>query len=285
MATLEQIQIRLKKLQAQADAMVAKKAQSVIDQIRALMLKHGLTTDDIEKNAKTRREGHTSNGRKSSAAAKTVKTSGVGKYIDPKTGATWTGHGRAPAWIATARDRSKFLAEAPGETETDNLPKAAGKKLSASNAAGSSGQPKGAQPAKYLNRKTGATWSGRGRAPAWLAEVKDRSKFLVESGSEATATNLKEPTAKEGGTRNSAPAKKAAGDKAAKAQKSATKKVAGKKAATVTKAQVAERAVKEPATPPEPKAAKTEKRVARKTIVRKTKPAVDIAAPSELPVA
>jgi hypothetical protein len=39
MATLEQIQNRLKKLQAQADALIAKKAQVVVDQIRELMLK------------------------------------------------------------------------------------------------------------------------------------------------------------------------------------------------------------------------------------------------------
>ncbi|HDR9055661.1 TPA: H-NS histone family protein [Burkholderia vietnamiensis] len=31
------------------------------------------------------------------------------KYLDRKTGATWTGHGRAPAWIASAMDRTKCL--------------------------------------------------------------------------------------------------------------------------------------------------------------------------------
>ncbi|MFM0148634.1 H-NS family nucleoid-associated regulatory protein, partial [Paraburkholderia sp. RL18-085-BIA-A] len=39
--------------------------------------------------------------------------------------------------------------------------------------------PKGAQPALYLDPKSGATWSGRGRAPGWLATVKDRSKYLI----------------------------------------------------------------------------------------------------------
>jgi hypothetical protein len=41
------------------------------------------------------------------------------------------------------------------------------------------GQRKGLQPAKYLEPKTRATWSGKGRAPAWLAAAKDRSKFLI----------------------------------------------------------------------------------------------------------
>ena len=46
MATLEQIQAHMKKLQAQVEALAAKKAQATVDQIRALMLKHGLTTED-----------------------------------------------------------------------------------------------------------------------------------------------------------------------------------------------------------------------------------------------
>jgi DNA-binding protein H-NS len=33
---------------------------------------------------------------------------------------------------------------------------------------------------KYLNPKTGDAWSGQGRPPAWIANVKDRSRFLVE---------------------------------------------------------------------------------------------------------
>ncbi len=33
--------------------------------------------------------------------------------------------------------------------------------------------------AKYLNPKTGATWTGRGKPPAWIAG-KDREQFLVE---------------------------------------------------------------------------------------------------------
>lgn len=37
---------------------------------------------------------------------------------------------------------------------------------------------KAALPPKYRNPKTGETWSGRGRAPGWLAG-KNREKFLV----------------------------------------------------------------------------------------------------------
>lgn len=34
-------------------------------------------------------------------------------------------------------------------------------------------------PARYRNPKTGETWSGRGRAPGWLAG-KNRERFLIE---------------------------------------------------------------------------------------------------------
>ncbi|WP_296659913.1 H-NS histone family protein [Paraburkholderia sp.] len=34
-------------------------------------------------------------------------------------------------------------------------------------------------PARYRNPKTGETWSGRGRAPGWLAG-KNRDRFLIQ---------------------------------------------------------------------------------------------------------
>ncbi|NKJ45716.1 H-NS histone [Burkholderia sp. SG-MS1] len=37
----------------------------------------------------------------------------------------------------------------------------------------------GASVAKYRNPKTGETWSGRGRSPAWLAG-KNRERFLID---------------------------------------------------------------------------------------------------------
>lgn len=43
-----------------------------------------------------------------------------------------------------------------------------------------SAAPKQALPAKYRNPKTGETWSGRGRAPGWLAG-KNRDRFLIDA--------------------------------------------------------------------------------------------------------
>jgi DNA-binding protein H-NS len=236
MPTLEQIQAKLKKLQAQADVLIARKAQVAVDQIRELMLKHGLTTADIEAKAKARRAARGLNGH---AAGGKAKAAGAGKslpkYRDHKTGATWTGHGRAPAWIAAVKDRTQFLIE--GASELKSAAKAA-----VTQAKGKSkGQPKGAQPPKYLNPKTGATWSGRGPAPAWLATVKDRTKFLIDDASAASNVAAKKVvTAKKAvAKKGTAATKKAAAKKSTAkpaAKKAAVKKAAVKKTATARKA-------------------------------------------------
>jgi hypothetical protein len=92
------------------------------------------------------------------------------------------------------------------------------------------GQRKGPQPAKYLDPKTGATWSGRGPAPAWLAVAKDRSKFLItDAAAVATETSTASKTSKS----------KSSAASGAIAKKAATKKVAAKKAVAKKAATVA----------------------------------------------
>lgn len=196
MPTLEQIQEKMKKLQVQADTLIAKKAQAAVDQIRKIMLAHGLTTVDIEAKAKAKREAKAANGKTQSVKTKVAGLLNGGtppKYQHPKTGATWTGHGRAPAWIADAKDRTRFLI-ASGTTAVGAVSKAKSAIQKASLATGAlaakgqgKGQRKGPQPAKYLDPKTGATWSGRGPAPAWLAASKDRTKFLVDGADAGSA--------------------------------------------------------------------------------------------------
>ncbi|CAB3794564.1 H-NS family nucleoid-associated regulatory protein [Paraburkholderia fynbosensis] len=174
--TLETMQAKIKKLQAQADALIAKQSSGVIEKIRELMAKHGLTTADIDAHVGSKRGA-------TKAVAKTMSKDSVAvvKYRDLKSGATWTGHGRAPSWIAAAKNRDKFLID--GSTAT-------AKPAPASKAKAAGAYVRGPQPTMYQDPKSGATWSGRGRAPAWLARAKDRRKFLIASGVEApVATN------------------------------------------------------------------------------------------------
>ncbi|CAB3743933.1 H-NS family nucleoid-associated regulatory protein [Paraburkholderia rhynchosiae] len=211
MATLESLQAKIQRLQAQADALVAKKSSAVIDKIRELMAEHGLTTADIDSHVGGKKRGPKT-GNKAAAKA----GSSIAKYRDPKTGATWSGHGRAPAWIAGAKDRSKFLVEGNALVSAP----AAKKVAKAGN------YVRGTQPALYLDPKSGATWSGRGRAPAWIANAKDRSRFLIDG---ATAAD-KKPVVKKAAAKEAPTAKKAAAKKAPAAKKAAAKKAPAKKA-------------------------------------------------------
>jgi hypothetical protein len=94
-------------------------------------------------------------------------------------------------------------------------------------APGHKGQRKGPQAAKYLDPKTGATWSGHGPAPAWLAAVKDRTKFFIaDSAAVATETstasndNKANPSVTSDSGAKKAVAKKTIAKKAAPAGKS-----------------------------------------------------------------
>jgi DNA-binding protein H-NS len=251
MPTLEKIQANIKKLQVQADALIAKKAQAAVDQIRKIMLTHGLTTVDIEAKAKAKREAKAVNGSTPNVkakAAKSVKGGTPPKYQHPKTGATWTGHGRAPAWIADAKYRTKFLiASGTDAVRAASVsavipvnPVSKAKKASvAAGAPNSKGQRKGPQPAKYLDPKSGATWSGRGPAPAWLAAVKDRTRFLVD-GTDVGLANA--GSAKLAGKKT--PARKVAAKKAVASKPAAKKAVTAK---TVSKKIVVNATQKAPA--------------------------------------
>lgn len=45
--------------------------------------------------------------------------------------------------------------------------------------AGGAAKTASAVEAKYQNPKTGETWSGRGRAPLWIRDAKNRDRFLI----------------------------------------------------------------------------------------------------------
>lgn len=206
MATLETIRARIAKLEAQAESVVARQNSGVLDKIRDLMDKHGLVIADIEAHFGKKR------GRKPSVQAKDMQSVVAAKYRDPKTGATWSGHGRAPLWIASAKDRTKFLV-----TASSSAPAPKAKAV-----AKAGNYVRGPQPALYRDPKSGATWSGRGRAPAWIANAKDRTRFLI---AEAADSNIA-PAALGKAPAKKATAKKAAPKKTTTKSASVTKKAA-----------------------------------------------------------
>ncbi|MBN3760990.1 H-NS histone family protein [Burkholderia sp. Ac-20365] len=218
MTTLSAIQKQIAKLEGQAQALLNKRgnaARNILKQMR----KDGVTIEDLQAIEPTGRAPRNGNA---TATAPAAKSKMPAKYRDPATGATWSGHARPPAWIKDAKDRSVFLIE-KSATKATAVPKTTAKGAGASKAAA---QPKQARTmkAKYQDPASGATWSGAGRPPAWIAQAEDRSAFLVGNASKAkasTKTAAKRSPAKKASTK--APAKKVR-----VAKKVTTKKAAAK---------------------------------------------------------
>lgn len=81
--------------------------------------------------------------------------------------------------VKIGKERERALAQAIAEIrakieEFDITPEELGFRPVGAVAA----RPSRPLPPKYRNPKTGATWSGRGRAPAWLG--KNRTRFLIQ---------------------------------------------------------------------------------------------------------
>ena len=135
---------------------------------------------------------------------------------------------------------------------------------------------------KYADPKTGATWSGRGLAPLWIRDVKDRSKFLIEAGATAKTAGAKVAPAKK------ATAKKAAAKKVATKTAGAKRVVAKKAAKTAVATKKASRAAATPAKGVRGrKAAAPAKKVSapRKVAAKKAPAAVEAAAAPEVAAA
>jgi len=104
MATYKQLMAEKNALEAQLAEVRATEIAGVIEQIQTLMAEYELTVDDI---APKRRRGRPAAAGKVAKPAAKAKSALPAKYVDPKTGATWSGRGRAPAWLG--KNRTKFL--------------------------------------------------------------------------------------------------------------------------------------------------------------------------------
>jgi DNA-binding protein H-NS len=97
--------------------------------------------------------------------------------MNPATGETWSGHARPPRWIAEVEDRSRFLID--GNVAGTVATVGRSRKASPKSARAAETRSKGKLPPKYRDPKSGATWSGHARPPAWIKDVKDRSRYLI----------------------------------------------------------------------------------------------------------
>ncbi|AQV96564.1 DNA-binding protein [Cupriavidus necator] len=100
MATYKQLLAQKEALEAQLEEARSTEVASVIEKIRSLMAEFGLSAEDIQGK---RRRGRPAG----SGTAKATKEPLPPKYRDPKTGKTWSGRGRAPAWLG--KNPNRFL--------------------------------------------------------------------------------------------------------------------------------------------------------------------------------
>ncbi|SPK70536.1 Histone-like nucleoid-structuring protein H-NS (plasmid) [Cupriavidus taiwanensis] len=98
MATYQELLAQKQALEAQIEEARASEVASVIEQIRELMLRYELSPEDL---APRRRRGRPT-GTVSTSAEKAPLPP---KYMDPKTGKTWSGRGRTPAWLGKRPER------------------------------------------------------------------------------------------------------------------------------------------------------------------------------------
>ena len=95
MATYKQLTLQLEKLQVQVSAAREKEIEATIAEIKEKIAEYGITAEELGFSSK-----RPPTARKAALPA---------KYLNPKTGQTWSGRGRVPAWIG--KNRERFLIE------------------------------------------------------------------------------------------------------------------------------------------------------------------------------
>jgi len=117
-----QLKSAIAKLEKEAAALREAETTKVVAQIKESIATFGLTVEHLfGRGAKVLKAAA---GKALGGGKAARKGAGVPKYRDPKTGKTWTGFGKAPGWIATVRNRDKFLIDQSGLVAAPSVDKA-----------------------------------------------------------------------------------------------------------------------------------------------------------------
>lgn len=208
MATYAQLKKQMEQLAKQAEAALRAEKEVVLAKVRDAVSSFALTVDEVfgaggKKKAKSS---------KTAVAKRVPKGAGQAKYVDPKTGATWSGFGRAPGWIASAKDRTKFLvgqqpAAAPAAPAKAKVAAKAAKP--ATKQVVSSKGAKTSAPAKKVAKAPAAATAKQATSPVAKAPAKKAAK-TPSKPKIAMPAKTAAPQPKKAVTKASAPAKKPA---------------------------------------------------------------------------
>jgi DNA-binding protein H-NS len=128
MATIASIQKQIAKLKKQAEDIRAAALAVASAKAAKLGARHRSITQAAELPAKSGKKS----GRIPAVFETRVtpaKSVGAPKYRDPASDKTWTGKGRAPNWIVGAKNRDRFLINAPSKVAAKKVAKRAPEKM------------------------------------------------------------------------------------------------------------------------------------------------------------
>ena len=121
MSKLTALKKQIAALEAQAERIAKEEMSFAVAKVKSIMAEFNLTIEHLTQSVSGKR-----------VAKKTkAKTASVAKYADPKTGKTWSGFGRAPGWIAGAKNRDAFLVGKTAAPEAATKAPAASKQVAA----------------------------------------------------------------------------------------------------------------------------------------------------------
>jgi DNA-binding protein H-NS len=175
MTTYADVKKQIAQLEKKAADLRKVEVAKAVANIREQMVKYELTVDDIA-------PGKSSGKVKTAARSAKVKVAKPAKYMDPNTGKTWTGHGKAPAWIAgatkngrrddflidkvkQAKDAKSAATNAPATASMSTgirkkvapkMPRAVAKKVPVAKKTAPAKKAKAVAPAKKSTKKTPA---------------------------------------------------------------------------------------------------------------------------------
>lgn len=177
------IKAQITRLEKEAELAREKELKEVIALIREKIAMYGLTSADL---------GLKDGKAKGKSAPKPLAR--APKYRDPKTGKTWTGHGKPPGWIAGAKNRDIFLIEgAPSAPASSAKASATAKKAGPSKATTVKPARKVTAP-KTAAVKSAPVKATKGKAAAKKAVVKKAAPAKAAAPAPAQAPADATPT-------------------------------------------------------------------------------------------
>ncbi len=180
--TVNEIKKQIALLEAKAARLAEEETKASIGKVRALMSQLGVTLEHLSSTV----------SRKASAVRKAVvgkkratskrASKGAAKYQDPKTGATWSGFGRAPGWIAGATNRDAFLVGKSGANVAEAPAKStvAKKKSTAKNGSAKKVAKPAAKKAIDVAKKAASPTPGKKKLSAKKAAPKVAAKKTAQ---------------------------------------------------------------------------------------------------------